>query len=135
MNATGISAESPLTTDETEKTKRPDRFTKIHDGLVEQFAGLGILVYSFHEQDGTVIIEHADSLATRLTAVARQNPAVYKVLKRYLEESVWFGLVAEIAAIANQIAANHGLPIAEKARGLIGKRFNNNHVSGVPATS
>lgn len=132
---TGISSE--LESSE-EKPKKQDRFSKMHDDLLEQFGGLGTMVYAMHEKDGLVLLQRADPLATKLTNVARQNPAVYKAIKKYLEGSVYTVLALEVAMIANAIADNHGLNPIEKITGSVAglfKRGNDGQadVSRVPA--
>lgn len=104
---TGTSSELEET--EEEKPKKVDRFTKMHDDLLEQFGGIGIMIYQMHQADGEVLLARADPLATKLTNVARQNPNVYKAIKKYLEGSVWTVLALEVATIANAIAVNHGV--------------------------
>jgi len=113
------------TSDESESTekpaKRPDRFAKLEDGFTDQFTSLGVLVMAFHQEDGAVIVSRANPLASKLTDVARQNPAVYKALKRYLEGSAYINLVGEVATIGLAIMANHGINpvgwILDKAKG------------------
>lgn len=111
MSLNQVTGTSSALADETEeeKPKKPDRFAKMHDELLEQLSGMGLFVSTMNEQDGMVILARADPLATKIVAVARQNPAVYKALKRYLEGSVYAVLAAEIGLIANAIAANHGI--------------------------
>lgn len=89
--------------------KRRDRFDKMKDDLVEQFAGIGVMAYMANQADGQVLLEHADPLAGKLTAVAKQNPAVYKAIKKYLEGSVYTVLALEVAAIGQAILKNHGI--------------------------
>ncbi len=61
--------------------------------------------------DGMVLIQHAPSLAERLTDVARDNEQVYKVLVFLMSSSVYGALLLEVAGIAMAIAANHGVNV------------------------
>lgn len=90
----------------------------MHDDLVENIAGLGMIVCTMHEADGLVIISRADPLATKIVALAKQNPAVYKALKKMLEGSVYTALALEVGAIANAIMANHGINVMAMTTGL-----------------
>lgn len=120
MKGIGTSSESEET---EEKPKKQDRFSKMEEGFCEQFVGLGVLVAQFHEADGLVLINRADPLSKRLVGVARQNPAVYKALKKYLDGSVWMMLTEEVAAIGLAIMANHGInPVGALIEKFKGKK-------------
>ena len=107
MSAIGTSNESE---DEAEeKPKKQDRFARLEEAYRDQFTMIGVTVAAFHEADGMVIIGRADPLSKRLVGVARQNPAVYKALKKYIDASAYTMLAEEIGVIALAIAANHGL--------------------------
>lgn len=116
-----------------DEKKRPDRFSKMHDDLLEQLVGIGMIVASFNHDDGLVVLNRADPLATKIVAVARQNPGVYKALKRALEGSVYSVLALECGTIANAIMANHGFNPAEKVLALFKRKESdgNAHVSAV----
>jgi len=104
---TGTSSES----DETEeKQKKPDRFTRLEEGFLEQFAGIGTnLMLMGADTDGQIILARAQPLAHKLTNVARQNPAVYRALKKYLDGSVYAMLAEEVGVVGLAICANHGI--------------------------
>lgn len=106
----------------------------MHDDLLEQLAALGMITCTIHQADGLVIMERADPLATKIVAVARQNPAVYKALKAYLTGSVYSVLALEVGTIANAIMANHGFNPAEKVMELF-KRREANGSSNVSAVA
>lgn len=107
-NATSTSDESE-NEPANKSGKRPDRFTRIEEGFTQQFTALGIMVMPFHMEDGTLILNRANPLAARITDVARQNPAVYKALKKYLENSVYMMLAEELGVISLGLLANHGI--------------------------
>lgn len=125
MNVTGISDTSESESEpETEsgtarakaprdKAKRPDRFAPLQTGIQGQMTMLGMMIYSFSEKDGTVILEHAESLSINLVNLARQKPAVYRALKAYLETSIYMEIGAEVLTIVLALLANHGMnPVA-----------------------
>lgn len=111
MNGTSTSVESEASTN-----KRRDRFDKLQGDIQDQFTGLGVMLFMVNQADGKVILEHAQTLSTRLTAVAKQNPTVYKVLKRYLEGSVYTALTLEVAVIVQAIMKNHGIDPIERIK-------------------
>ena len=95
----------------------------MEEAFTEQFTGLGVLVAQFHEADGLVLIGRADPLSKRLVGVARQNPAVYKQLKKYIDGSVWAMLAEEVATIGLAIMANHGInPVGALIEKMKGKK-------------
>jgi len=107
MNGTSTSDES----EEAEKpAKKPDRFSRMEDGFLDQFTSIGInLTLMGAQADGQIILARAQPLAHKLTNVARQNPAVYKALKKYLDGSVYAMLFEEIGVVGLAICANHGI--------------------------
>lgn len=112
MNATGISDQS----ENAKPEKRKDRFDKMRDDLTEQFAGLGLTVYMVNQPDGQTLLQHAESLAGKLTNVAKQNKAVENAIKKYLAGSVYTVLALEVSAIAQALMKNHGFdPMARLA--------------------
>ena len=116
ISTSGESAES------TEKKKRPDRFTLLEEGITGQLVMVGMTVSAFHEADGMVIMSRAEPLSQKIVALARQNPAVYKALKKYLEGSAYINLVGEVATISLAIMANHGLnPVGALMNRMKGK--------------
>lgn len=107
MNGTFTSGESD---EAEEKPKKVDRFSRMEEGFLEQFAGIGTnLMLMGAEADGQVIIGRAQPLAHKLTNVARQNPAVYRALKKYLDGSVYAMLAEEVGIVGLAICANHGI--------------------------
>jgi len=120
LNGTSTSNESE---EAEEKPKKPDRFSRMEEAFNEQFVGIGVLVAQFHEADGLVLINRADPLSKRLVGVARQNPAVYKALKKYIDGSVWMMLTEEVATIGLAIMANHGInPVGSLIEKFKGKK-------------
>lgn len=119
----GIGTSSESEEPDEKPARKPDRFTKMEEAFSEQFVGIGVLVAQFHEADGLVLINRADPLSKRLVAVARQNPAVYKALKKYLDGSVWMMLTEEVATIGLAIMANHGInPVGALIEKFKGKK-------------
>lgn len=114
------------TSDESESdkpAKKPDRFQKMEEGFLEQFATIGVsLVKIGAEADGTVILSRAEPLAHKLTNVARQNPAAYRAMKKYLDGSVYAMLAEEIGLIGMSICLNHGINPVEWFTGLFRKK-------------
>ena len=96
----------------------------MEEGFTEQFASLGAnLVVMGAEADGLLIVQRSAPLATKLTNCARQNPAVYKALKKYLDGSVWAMLGEEVLTIGLAICLNHGInPVASVQR-VVGGLF------------
>ena len=84
----------------------------MEEGFLEQFAGIGTnLMLMGAEADGQIILARAQPLAHKLTNVARQNPAVYRALKKYLDGSVYAMLAEEVGVVGLAICANHGIQI------------------------
>lgn len=123
-SATSTSSESESTDSEGKPTKKPDRFARLEDGFTEQFVLVGTTVMAFSADDGMVILTRAPHLSHKIVDVARQNPAVYRALKKYLENSVYLNLVGEVATISLAIMANHGVnpvgSLIEKMKGKAG---------------
>lgn len=122
MNAIGTS-ESSDSDDEEKPKKKVDRFTRMEEGFIDQFTSIGTQLMTFGaEADGMVILGRAQPLAHKLTNVARQNPAVYKALKRYLDGSVYAMLAEEVGVVTLAICLNHGINPVEWFKGLFKKK-------------
>lgn len=122
MSAIGTSDDSASDEPE-EKPKKQDRFARLEEGFRDQFTMIGVTVTAFNEADGLVIVGRADPLSKRLVGVARQNPAVYKALKKYMDGSAYMMLAEEVAVLALAIAANHGVnPVGWLIDKLKGKK-------------
>lgn len=120
-NVTSTSDESEST--EEKPGKRPDRFTRLEEGITEQLVMVGMTVCAFHQEDGMVILNRASPLSQKIVALARQNPAVYKALKKYLEGSAYLNLAGELATISLALLANHGInPVGALIDKLKGKK-------------
>jgi hypothetical protein len=61
--------------------------------------------------DGAVILEHTESLASKLVALSKKHVEVYRVLKALTTSSVYGALVVELGTIALSIAGNHGVKL------------------------
>lgn len=121
LNGTFTSDESAE--DEEKPAKKPDRFQKMEDGFVEQFSSLGVnLMLMGTEADAEIVMGRSQPLAHKLTNVARQNPAVYKALKKYLDGSVYAMLAEEGALIGLSICANHGINPMDWVKSLFKKK-------------
>lgn len=57
------------------------------------------------------LLTHSEPLSEKLTAVAKENDAVYQALDFLMSSSVYGTLVLEIAGIAMAMAANHGVTV------------------------
>lgn len=124
MNAISTSGESD---DEEKPEKKKDRFTRMEEAFTDQFTSAGANLALFGaEIDGVIIINRAQPLAHKLTNVARQNPAVYRALKRYLDGSVYAMLIEEVGVIGLSICLNHGINPIEWLKGLFGKKAEGN---------
>ena len=119
LSGTSTSDES----DDPEKpAKKPDRFSRMEEGFLDQFAGIGTnLMLMGAVADGQIILQRAQPLAHKLTNVARQNPAVYRALKRYLDGSVYAMLAEEVGVVGLAICANHGINPFGWIKGLFKK--------------
>ena len=131
MSATGTSSASNEDEPDEKPAKKPDRFTKMEEAFVEQFTATGTNLMLFGAQaDGLVIINRADPLAKKLVAVARQNPAVYRALKKYLDGSAYAMLIEEFGVIGLSICLNHGINPVEWVQGLFKKLFKKPEAEG-----
>lgn len=120
MNGTGTSASSETEDEPAERPKKQDRFTRMEEGFTEHFASIGVNVMLLGAQsDGQVIMGRAEPLARKLTDCARQNPKLYKALRKYLDGSVYAMLAEEMAVITLSICANHGINPVESLKGLV----------------
>lgn len=132
MNLTGISGGAEEDAEPAEKAKRPDKFSKMEEAFTEQFCMLGATVAAFSQDDGLVIIGRAQPLSNKLVALAKQNPAVYRAFKKYLDGSVYMLLAEEVATISLAIMANHGInPVAALIAKMRGGADGNANVSAV----
>lgn len=120
----GISTSGESGDDEEEKPKKKvDRFTRMEEGFIDQFTSVGTNLMLFGAQaDGLIIVNRAEPLAHKLVNVARQNPAVYKALKRYQDGSVYAMLAEEAGVITLSICLNHGINPVEWFKGLFKKK-------------
>lgn len=102
----------------------------MEDDFIEQFSAMGASLALLSPADGALMLQRSTPLATKLVAVARQDPRVYKALKKYLAGSVWAMLGQEVTLIALGIAANHNI---DPLGWLPGRRKGqaDNDVSGV----
>lgn len=80
----------------------------LKDRLEEAIGLLGVGVAVANEADGLVIIEEAESLASALDTLAKQNPKARKYIERALEGSAYGQLTLVCMRISFKIAANHG---------------------------
>lgn len=123
MSAIGTSESSEENEPEEKPEKKKDRFARMEEAFIDQFTSTGTNLMMFGAQaDGLVIINRADPLAKKLTNVARQNPAVYRALKRYLDGSAYAMLVEEIGVIGLSICLNHGINPVEWFKSLFKKK-------------
>lgn len=123
MNVISTSNESADVEEEEKQAKKRDRFTRMEEAFIDQLTGIGTNLAMFGaDADGIIILSRAQPLAHKITNVARQNPAVYRALKRYLDGSVYAMLAEEMVAITGAICMNHGLNPVEWLKGLFGKK-------------
>lgn len=97
------------------KGGRNYKYDKLHDALIEQIGGVGLLlsILPKTQADGQVILLHSESLADRLIACAKENESFYKVLVMVTTGTVWTALSMELVAIVGAILKNHGVnPLA-----------------------
>lgn len=104
-----------------EKVRTP-KFKALHKGLLEGFAGVGMMLAMLSPDDGMVFVARAESLADRWTDVAEKNESVYKALNSILQGEVYTALALEMLAVGSAIAKNHGFNIGEFFQGLMQRR-------------
>src|SRR5215471_10470112 len=79
--------------------------------LEETIGLIGVGIALGNEQDGMVIIEEAEALASALDSLARQNPKARKYIELALSGSAYSQLFIVCGRISVRIAANHGASI------------------------
>lgn len=96
----------PQRADRKPKTGRKKSLQK---PLADLFTSAGTAVAILNQTDGMAIIEGADSLATALNNVAKDNDTVYRNLERMVTGSAWGAVFMAVGGILLPIAANHNL--------------------------
>lgn len=95
------------------------KYTKLQGQLKDAVSSIGggLLVIGAArgsnalQADGLTLLTHSDPLSEKLTAVAKENDAVYQALDFLMSSSVYGTLVLEIAGIAMAMASNHGVTV------------------------
>lgn len=91
------------------------RATALEKKLEKFYGGIGLAVYGFDQQCGTVIIANATNMAASLDVLAKQNPEVRKVLERLMETSAYGLVLAAHAPVIFAIASHHVPRVREMA--------------------
>jgi hypothetical protein len=86
---------------------------ELQTSLEDAFVTIGMSVMALApspewEADGVAIIERSPKLADSLVRLAKQNPAVARVLTAGVSGSAWLGVIGAFGGLGFAIARNHG---------------------------
>jgi hypothetical protein len=111
--AEGSTPRRPRRTSTDDADDRAPRARKPRSTLAPRLESLlgmvGIAVFAVNPIDGQAILTGAPELAAALDQLARENPAVKRVLEQLLATSAWGAVAMATAKILLPIAANHEL--------------------------
>lgn len=98
-------------------TRKPSSPVSLQAQLAELLTGIGGAVAFANPTDGQIIASQAEPLASALDRLAKQNPAVRRVLQSLLIGGAWGEVLSVVAfGIVLPIAMNHNaLPWQKKA--------------------
>lgn len=77
--------------------------------IADALTGLALPVALVNQADALAIVEHAEPIAYALDRLAKENPAVKRVLERLLTSSAWGGVIVAVLPLVIAIAGNHGM--------------------------
>ncbi|MFI5534704.1 hypothetical protein ACIA8O_39840 [Kitasatospora sp. NPDC051853] len=99
--------EDKAPTQRTSAARKPTA-ASLEKRLGASMTTVGTLVAIASPADGMVMLEGIPALASALTKLAEENPAVRSNLERALTAGAWSGVVAATLPIVLGIMANHG---------------------------
>lgn len=85
--------------------------------LMEMYGSIGMTVSMFDPQCGTTVMMNAEKCAEAMEALARDNPAVRRVVMQLITTSVWGQVVAAHMPIIYAIAMHHVPALANSPMG------------------
>lgn len=91
-------------------SKNQTSVKKIEDALNEYIAGIAMMFALANDQHcAAVVAQGGPRLAQAWAEVAKQNPAVYRVLERMMQGGAWGGVIISTLAIALPIMEHHNV--------------------------
>jgi hypothetical protein len=103
---------APRATPSTRKPPQPS----LQKRLAGSLTTFGTVACLFHQGDGMLIVQHAESVSKALAKLASENAAIAANLERMLTAGTYGALFAALLPLFVGIAANHGLLPGELAR-------------------
>lgn len=79
----------------------------IAKGFTKIYGSVGMGVFAFDQDCGRAILENAEAMANSLDTLAKDNPAVRRVLSRMLTTSAWSEVIIAHAPLVMAIATHH----------------------------
>jgi hypothetical protein len=79
----------------------------IAKGFENIYATVGMTVFAFDQHCGQTIIENSEKMAASLDVLAKNNPAVRRVLSKMLTTSAWSEVIIAHAPLVMAIAGHH----------------------------
>lgn len=94
----------------------PYRQGVIAKGFTKIYGSVGMAVFAFDQHCGKAILENAEDMANSLDTLAKDNPAVRRVLSRMITTSAWSEVIVAHAPLVMAIAGHH-VPVIREMLG------------------
>lgn len=108
----GFSAEPQFEEKPPEDEKAPPlppyRPTPLKGKLVQFYGVIGISIFAFDKPCGAGILQNADPMAESLDKLARESPAVKRVLETLVKTGAWGTVLAAHMPILMTVGMHHG---------------------------
>lgn len=88
----------------------------IAKGFTKIYGTVGLAVFAFDQHCGQAILESAEGMANSLDTLAKDNPAVRRVLSRMITTSAWSEVIVAHAPLVMAIAGHH-VPVIRELLG------------------
>lgn len=98
----------------------PYRKGAIAAGFTKIYGSAGMALFMVDQQCGKAVIENAETMAQSLETLAKDNPAVRRVLSKMLTTSAWSEVIIAHAPLVIAIASHHVPVVKELTSSLFG---------------